>query len=168
MFTVRNRNTRLTRHQNSVIDVVLVFLLLTWNIIHTFFYRWHWKRNVYWKDNEYLDNIKQLAKISKYCCDLFRYQRFISLPILNLRSSHLEVLWKTSILKVSNSIFNGSIKTWPVFFNHSRINPGEREKTELKFLFSHIFVVPQNVLTKAIVKIKIEVNFHLNINFLDA
>ena len=31
-------------------------------------------------------------------------------------------------------------------FNPSRPNPGRREKKQVKFLFSHCFVVPQKVL----------------------
>ena len=37
-------------------------------------------------------------------------------------------------------------------FNPSRPNPGLREKIKFKFLFSHAFVVPQNVSLKAFIK----------------
>ena len=33
-----------------------------------------------------------------------------------------------------------------IIFNPSRPDPGQREKINLKFLFSHVFVVPQKVL----------------------
>ena len=33
-----------------------------------------------------------------------------------------------------------------IFLNPLRPNPGRREKNQLKFLFSHVFVVPQKVL----------------------
>ena len=35
-------------------------------------------------------------------------------------------------------------------FNPSRSDPGQKEKINFKFLFSHFFVVPQKVLWKAI------------------
>ena len=66
-------------------------------------------------------------------------------------------------------------------FNPSRPDLGQREKINLKFLFSHFFVVPQKIFMKALkaftkpfeapqrsAKIKISVNFCFNINFLNA
>ena len=68
------------KHQNNVNDVVLVFLLLTLNILHTFFLMFQmllWTSNINWTANVSIFIKDFVSKCEKICQKLWSFLRLL-------------------------------------------------------------------------------------------